>query len=196
MQGTFDFYQQARDRPKKPERLFFGLFPDAATSRGVTEFGERFASAHRLPGKALRPERLHVSLHHVGDYKRLRSKFVYAAQHAGRAVLQRPVEVAFRFIETFAPPPVASGAGQHPLVLRGEGGALFELHAMLGAAMRKYGFKPADAFVPHMTLLYGPRAVPLQPIAPIQFVAREFLLIHSEVGLSRYTVLGRWPLLG
>jgi 2'-5' RNA ligase len=79
-------------------------------------------------------------------------------------------------------------------VLRAEGTALFDLHALLGAAMREWGLKAADEFVPHMTLLYGPNAVPLQAIEPIRFVAREFVLIHSELGLTRYTVLGRWPL--
>lgn len=194
MQGTFDFLQDLSARPVKPERLFFGLFPDAATSRRVSGFGERFADAHRLSGTPLKSERLHVSLHHLGDFSRLKSRVVYAAQQAGNVISHRPFEVAFRFIESFPPPSIASPAGRCPLVLRGEGRALFGLHAMLGAAMRRCGFRAAERFLPHMTLLYGPKAVPSQPIEPIRFVAREFVLIHSALGLTRHTVIDRWPL--
>jgi 2'-5' RNA ligase len=194
MQGTFDFYRDPPVRPMKPERLFFAVLPDPTTSGQMKAFGEHFANDNRLSGTPLKSERLHISLHHVGDYRRLKSKFLYPAQRAGMAISQRRFKVAFRFIESFPPPPVASRAGRRPLVLRAEGTALFDLHARLGAAMREWGLKAADWFVPHTTLLYGPNAVPLQAIEPIRFVAREFVLIHSELGLTRYTVLGRWPL--
>ena len=31
MQGAFEFYRELPARPKRPEWLFFALFPDAAT---------------------------------------------------------------------------------------------------------------------------------------------------------------------
>jgi 2'-5' RNA ligase len=45
-----------------------------------------------------------------------------------------------------------------------------------------------------MTLYYGPQPVPLQAIEPIRFVVREFVLIHSERGLTRYNLLDGWSL--
>ena len=44
--------------------------------------------------------------------------------------------------------------------------------------------------------LYDREALPVQEIEPIRFVASEFALVHSEVGLTRYNILGRWPLRG
>jgi 2'-5' RNA ligase len=44
-----------------------------------------------------------------------------------------------------------------------------------------------------MTLLYGSTAVPVQLIEPIRFTAREFKLIHSELGLTQYHEKGSWP---
>ena len=71
MQGEFEFYKDLPNRPTRPERLFFGLFPDTATSIRVGQFAERFICANRLKGSQLKTERLHVSLHHIGDYRRL-----------------------------------------------------------------------------------------------------------------------------
>ncbi|QJP13425.1 hypothetical protein G3545_07005 [Starkeya sp. ORNL1] len=67
MQGTFDFHRDLPDRPIKPERLFFAVLPDSATACQMKEFGEHFANDNRLSGTPLTSERLHVSLHHVGD---------------------------------------------------------------------------------------------------------------------------------
>jgi 2'-5' RNA ligase len=48
-----------------------------------------------------------------------------------------------------------------------------------------------------MTLLYDWKSIPEQTVAPIQWTAREFVLIQSHVGQNRpYTVLSRWPLRG
>jgi len=51
-------------------------------------------------------------------------------------------------------------------------------------------------FNPHVTLFYGPKAIPTQPIERILFSVREFSLIYSELGLTRYDVIGSWPLRG
>ncbi len=93
---AFNIASEPRRRPRKPERLFFCLFPDPATAARVVRFREGFTSERRLAGSRLEAERLHVSLHHVGDYVRLKSKHVYAAQLAGRAVAMPPFDVEFR----------------------------------------------------------------------------------------------------
>lgn len=71
-----------------------------------------------------------------------------------------------------------------------------ELHRILGAAMNKNGLRAAEEFTPHMTLSYGPTLIPTQAIEPISFVAREFALIHSKLGLAQYEVIDRWALKG
>ncbi len=47
---------------------------------------------------------------------------------------------------------------------------------------------------PHMTLGYDPCPAALVRVA-LQWFPTDLLLIESEVGLTRHTVLGRWPLL-
>jgi 2'-5' RNA ligase len=142
-------------------------------------------------------ERLHVSLHHVGDYKRLRTKFIYAARQAGNSVSMRPFEVTFRFIESFEGPPSTDDRPyKRPLVLLGEGDALLEFHRVLGAAMKRSGLRAAEDFTPHMTVFYGAKPIARQTIEPVRFVVREFCLIHSELWRTRYNVISRWPLEG
>jgi 2'-5' RNA ligase len=86
---------------------------------------------------------------------------------------------------------------RRPLVMLGRAEALSELHQRLGTVMKRNGLRGASsAFTPHMTLLYGPDALPRQTIEPIRFAVREFTLVHSERGLSRYNTLGRWRLKG
>src|SRR4051812_37545218 len=128
MQFEFEFCRGWPVRPARPERLFFCLFPDAATSCRVSQFAEHFIRENRLKGTRIKTERLHLSLHHVGDYKRLRTKFTYAAQRAAEAVSMNPFEVTFPSIVSFDP--VASkdvAPRQRPLVLLGGGEALLEL---------------------------------------------------------------------
>lgn len=191
-QGRFEFFQELPARPKRPERLTFMLFPDTETSVRIERFGQWFVCRNHMIGTRLKPERLHISLHHVRDDRCLRTKFIYAARQAAEAVSMRPFEVAFRFITSFE----NGRPHRRPLVLLGEGDAMFDLHGELGAAMVKNGLRAANQFTPHMTLLYGPKAIPVQSIEPIRFMVHEFLLIHSELGLGRYNVLGRWSLNG
>lgn len=191
MQGELNLDGQPLRRRSRTERLFFAIFPDIQTACRAARFRKQFVAASRLNGKFLRSHRLHVSLHHVGDYRRLSAKYIYAAKQAGNAVYMSSFEVSCRHIASFSS---LNGRPDKPLVLICEGDGLFDLHELLGAAMRKNGLRAVDDFLPHMTLLYGPDAVPVQHIEPIRFDVREFALIHSEVGHTRYTVLGRWLL--
>ncbi|WP_170984339.1 2'-5' RNA ligase family protein [Rhodoligotrophos defluvii] len=195
MQGVFDFYGNSSPRRERPERLFFALLPDAGTAAQIKEFSERFFRDHRLWGSRIRQDRLHVSLHWMGDYPRLRSKFVYAARQAARRISLSPFPLTFRLVKSFEGLPTKRGRPhRRPLVLLGEGENVFRLHEQLGAALRYSGLRASPHFVPHMTLLYGPQAVPLQSIGPIRFVVEEFTLIHSRVGLTQYHLLDRWHL--
>jgi 2'-5' RNA ligase len=43
-------------------------------------------------------------------------------------------------------------------------------------------------------MLYDGRLVAGQPVEPIRWVVREFVLVHSLLGQTRHEVLGRWAL--
>lgn len=197
MQGVFDFYRDFPRRPVRPERLFFGLFPDAGTSARLSRFRRQFLEENDLKGSPLKAARLHVSLHLVGDYKRLRTKFIYAAMLTAKTVAMSSFEVTFRAVKSFEEgPPIGGRRRGRPLVLLGEGDALFELHSALGGAMAKNGLRSEGCFTPHMTLSYDPTAIAEQPIEPIRMAVNEFVLVHSELWLTKYNVLKRWPLAG
>jgi 2'-5' RNA ligase len=191
-QCTFDFIKEEPWRPKWPERIFFGLLPNPQGRGPVGEFAQSFISENGLAGDQLDVERYHVSLHHLGDYGRVRSRVVYAATLAAKSVRMQPFEVTFGRLASFRPAPSRK---KWPLVLLGESDDLQAFHALLGASIWRNGLRAAvGQFTPHMTLLYGWRQVREQPIEPIRIVFDEFFLIHSEKGLGRYNVLGRWPL--
>ncbi|MDH7794939.1 MULTISPECIES: 2'-5' RNA ligase family protein [unclassified Beijerinckia] len=193
MQYEFDFDERALPRPKWPERIFFALFPDAETAVRAERFGQVFRREHRLAGQPLLTERLHISLHLIGDYKRVRGKFIYAARRAGDAVAMKPFEVTLSGVSTFA----SGRPNRYPLVLLGESEALRDLHRRLGVAIDSNGLRAADQFAPHMTLSYGPDTIRPREIEPIRFVVWEFCLIHNERWLGElgtYHLLERWPL--
>lgn len=195
MQLAFDFSLHEPWRPKRPERLFFGLLPDAETAARVARIRDRFLREHGLEGRRTSTDRLHVSLHHVGDYGRLRSAFVYAAREAAKAVSLPPFEMSFGLIRSFEDiPSVGDVPRRQPLVLLGEGEAASHLHQALGAAMVRNGLRAGQSFTPHMTLLYGITPVPARKIEPVRLAVRDFALIHSKLGLTQYEVIGRWPL--
>jgi len=135
-------------------------------------------------------ERLHVSLHHLGDFKHLPSGILHAARRAGEAVSAGPFEIVLHAMGTLGD----ARSRRRPLVLLAESEPLRLLHRHLAAAVRRNGLKAAERFTPHMTLSYGRQAFTARPIVPIRFVAEAFCLVHSELGLGRYRVLERWPL--
>lgn len=187
--------------PKAPEppqrtieRLFFGLMlPDAAARDAVQVLAQSEAE-EGLRGKAIRQDRLHVTLIHVGDYENaLPASDVASLVQAGDSMIEPGFEVAFDRVSSFSGAP-----GRHPHVLLGGRGveALKAFRAELLKATVRHGVKPLSRqeFTPHVTLSYADQRLPERPVRPIAWRPSEFVLIHSEVGRSIYHVLGRWPL--
>lgn len=180
-------------RPERPERLFFGVLLETDTAFHAEQCRRSFCEEHHVEGTPRGRKRLHISLHSAGDHTHLPARIIYAAKLVGKAISMSPIEVTLHSITSFER---KRNPHKRPLVLLAESAALGELHTTLGAEMRKIGLRTRKHFTPHVTLLYGPNAVPRQAIEPIRFVVREFSLIHSELGLSRYNMIARWPLCG
>lgn len=194
MQGELPFRDDCvMLKPTPSECLFFAVFPSAQDATHVARFRDRFVRDNGLCGTLIRTNRLHISLHGIGEYRRAPAEIVHAARLAGDAVRAHPVAVSLRTIQSFGPSPSRKGR-RAPLVLLDEGSALAALHGTLGASMRGQGLKAADRFVPHMTLLYGPITVPPRPIDDIRLTFTSFALIRSHRGLSRYDIEGSWSL--
>jgi 2'-5' RNA ligase len=142
-------------RSKFPERIFLGVRPDAAAAILAKETARQLRAASGLRGELLRRRRLHVTLQHIGDYKRLKSNILFAADPVGAAISMPPFEVVF------------DGAESFPAPLR---------HTRSRNIQRCW-----EAIAP-------------QPITSLRWTVREFLLIHSERGLTKNNILGPWPL--
>lgn len=177
---------------KPSERLFFALMPDEDAVLAIGDRVRELVARERLGGKPLASERLHVTLHHLGDYAGLPPSLLARARAAADRLRMPAFEVRFDRVGSFA--------GRHrqlPCVLRGEDGVrgLFQLQRTLARRMAEQGLVGDSQFTPHLTLLYVDTALPLQRIEPVRWWARDIVLIRSFLGQSRYQIEGRWSLL-
>ncbi|MGV8932238.1 MAG: 2'-5' RNA ligase family protein [Luteimonas sp.] len=184
---------EAMASKKTTDRLFFALFPDQEAAARISTLAQSLRGEHRLHGQALREDRLHVTLHHLGDYAGVPQDVVAQAGVAAARLAVAAFEASFDHVSSFSGRP-----GNCPLVLRGDQGLvpLLAMQRELGESMKIAGIGRwvKSGFIPHVTLLYDARSVAMQPVEPIAWTAREFVLVHSELGQTRHHVLGRWPL--
>lgn len=178
------------------ERLFFGLMLTPDTAAAASKVLEDARADYGLKGGAIRRDRMHITLIHVGDYLgSLPQSVITDVVAAADGLSEMAFDVRLDHAASFAGAP-----GKHPYVLLGGEGPepIKAFRDRLWKALLRAGVRTLsrDAFNPHVTLTYGDKQLPSQPIHPIGWRATEFLLIHSEVGRSTYHTLGRWPLGG
>ena len=187
-QLEFDLGGPYPPRPRKPERLIFMLLLEVASAASAVGVASGLLDQYGIQAKLLRYGRLHISLHLVGDFRRLRDKFIFAASRAADSIKLQPFEVCFDHVVTFP----HSRPGNRATVLLGGSPELVDLQRHLADAMIRNGLKANLGFNPHVTLFYSGLAVPLQRVRPVRFVIKDFLLVHSELWLSKYNILSRW----
>lgn len=177
------------------DRLFFALFPDTEAAARIAELAQTLRRQHGLHGRPQRQDRLHVTLHHLGDYVGLPQGVIADAELAAARVEAAPFDVVLDSASSFG-----GRSGKLSFVLRGEEGveSLAAFQTELDGHMKASGLArwTKGKFVPHVTLLYDHRAVAPQPVAPVSWTVREFVLVHSLIGKTEHRVLGRWPLRG
>ena len=181
--------------PKPTDRLFFAMFPEADTAASIAQFAQDLCRKHGLNGKFHEAERLHISLHHIGDFVGLPPDVLAIASKAAgaTAVAIPPFDIVFDRAMSFVGRP-----GNHPFVLCGSDGvaALSAFQQTLGVAMTRAGFRlKKSQYMPHITLLYGDRCIAEQVAEPVAWAVREFVLVHSLLGRNQYVPLARWTLL-
>jgi RNA 2',3'-cyclic 3'-phosphodiesterase len=177
--------------------LFFCAMIDAVTAGLIAGFTRRLLRETGLTGSEIGVDRFHISLHHVGDFRRVPPFTAYLCDRVAPAFSMPAFEIEFTILGTFPlAPPRGGKPAKYALVLGCDDAKLHELHAKLGAELEKYGLKVASTFKPHITLLYCSVPVAFREIEPIRVVVREVFLIHSRRGLTQYVTLGKWPLDG
>lgn len=194
---SYDLFATPGDTAPTPdtvERLFLGLMLPAPQAAEATAVLDQSRVTEGLRGAAIRPDRLHITLIHVGDYANaLPGSVVESVRQAAAALAASAFDITLDRVSSFSGAP-----GKHPHVLLGDRGveALKAFRSDLLTAVVRHGVKPLSRqeFNPHVTLTYGDQRLPERPIRPISWRPTEFVLIHSEVGRSIYHMLGRWPL--
>jgi RNA 2',3'-cyclic 3'-phosphodiesterase len=184
---------------KPTDRLFFALFPSEETIPQIVKIFQQLRDENGLTGKSLANDRLHVTLHHVGDYAGgLPNGLVEAAQSVAATIAMPAFDVTFDRAMSFAGRP-----RNRPFVMRGnekhDGGlaALMAFQKTMYLAMCRAGLQGPRAnakFAPHVTLMYDDQGIPEQEVEPVSWLAHDFVLVHSLLGLTRHIHLGRWPL--
>lgn len=192
MPETADLFGEAEAPKALTDRLFYGLFPDAATAARIAETGETLRRRHGLKSPVHPQARLHITLFHLGDFPGLPRDLVRKAVTAAEAMTAAPFEVTFDHAASFSGRP-----NNRPFILKGSDEALAALYAYragLAGSLARAGVKTAAAFTPHVTLLYDDPIIEREPIAPISWRVRELVLIRSHMGKGVHEPLGRWAL--
>ena len=179
--------------PTPTDRLFFAIFPDAPAREAIAQLAQAIGEQHGLRGNSVRSDRLHVTLHHLGDYAELPARLVEEAISAGGRVIAAPFNVEFDHVASFA-----TRAEKKPLVLLGKEGdsPLQRVRKRLGTALIEagQGKHVTRDFTPHVTLRYERVLLPAQDVAPIAWTVREFALVHSLLGKTEHRILQQWKL--
>ena len=176
--------------PGQLRRLFFAIQPDGAASLRVAELIEQLRARGAMSGRPVEPERLHVSLHHLGDFNDQMPPSVLstAVAAAAEAVATDPFEIAFD----------RAGGTKGPFLLRASDGApvLQAFQKSLNVALARTGFRRTSRarFTPHMTLSYSVNNAKERRIEPVSWPVRDLVLIESLYGKHRYILRGHWPL--
>lgn len=175
------------DRPR--HRLFFGLWPEAHAAERLTRLMTQLRHDGIMPGKPVDHDRLHLTLHHLGDFvDQIPPSLLPAAQAAAATVRMTPFEVVFDRI----------GGTKGQFLLRSSDGstALRHFRKTLGDALIKAGLRRRvePNFAPHVTLSYDFSDEPERAIEPIGWTVREFILVESLLGKHQHLRQGNWPI--
>lgn len=170
------------------DRLFLGIAPDRTTAENLNALAHKLTIGHELRGRPISARRLHATVHHICDGVGLDAGIVDLAMRTAADVAMPAFRIEFNAVQSFR-----NGA----FVLRGDEGVagLEMLQRQVGRSMEKAGLgKAFQSYTPHVTLLRDAHLVPEHPVTPVGWWVREFVLVHSLLGRSRYEFLARFPL--
>ncbi len=178
-------------------KLFFALFPDPATAAVIARRIKSTCAKYGFSGHPITVDRLHVTLHHIGDYEdQLPVDLVDSLERVAATLAAAPFDVTFDQALSFAGH-AGNPRKKHPYVITArDQPQLRAFHGVLGDAISAGmpNAKASRSFTPHLTLVWDEKIIPEHPVRPIRWTAREFALVKSFVGRSRYEILNRWAL--
>lgn len=182
--------EPGRDRSTEPpkHRAFLALKPDNPAAEQASETVLRLMRENGLSGRLLKPQNFHISLPLVWEGAEFPIGLAEMMSARVQAVRMLPFEIVLDMAMSFRQP------ARHALVL-GTTRSIANIYTLNRQLVTAIGSKArGGTFNPHMTLLYANRPVEKQPVEPIRWTAREFVLVHSFVGLGRHEIAARWLL--
>ncbi len=169
----------------KEHRFFFALLLPIQLARQVANAATWFQAA----GSPIAADRLHITLFILPDQFDRSDVLIERLLALGAAVAAAPIDVALDYVS----------GGSRSIALRPQHrvAGLTNLHRALAEQARLTGIegRARYMFQPHVTLGYCDGRPFGQRVAPVAWTATEFVLIHSHLGHTRHTILGRWPLI-
>ena len=171
--------------------LFFAAMLDRVSADVAWRAG---LETQRLNGfhATMRPKHhLHATLWNV-EHEVARQpspQTIASACSLGGRVLMRPFKVGFEAVQDWGRKP---GVKAHAVMVGGDMTIGLELlHRQIAEV---HGDRSGGLITPHVTLFYGARRFAPRTIEPLTFVVRDFALVLSFVGQTRYEILARFPL--
>lgn len=183
----FSFGEMFDSQPR--HRLFFGIWPDHPAAQSLTHLMARLRNDGIMPGRPVDTDRLHLTLHHLGDFvDQIPPSLLPDARDAAASIRMPPFEIVFDRI----------GGTRGQFLLRASDGsiALRHFRQTLSTALIKAGLRRQidHAFTPHITLSYDFSDAPEISIEPIGWTVHEFHLVESLLGKHRHIRQGSWSI--
>ena len=184
------------DHPAGNDRLFLAILPGTVSAGQIARITQQFCVAYGLRARPYAVDRLHATLHHLGDFDGVPEGMIAAACEAAAEVAAsaKPFEVRFDRVQSFQ-----RKSGKRPFVLLGGDGdnaGLMDFQNRLGSSLGNRGVPHDKKFKAHVTMLRDEQTVPEVLVEPVIWTVKEFVLIHSLLGQTRYILLDRWMLGG
>jgi 2'-5' RNA ligase len=164
-------------------RLFLALWPTDAVRQEIV----RWQSQWQWPDKAnvVKPERLHVTLHFLGDVPPAR---VLDLKYVMQAIRAQHFDLHFTRSDMWQHGAAVIRPENSPTALRG-------LHGRIGLALAEIGLKSDDkAYRPHVTLARraADATAPAQPPDVMWEANDGFVLVQTLAGGRGYDIIERF----
>lgn len=175
--------------------VYFALLPPPEAAEAAARLIVSARGVHGLTAKPTPPNRLHLSLNYVGDFKRPPAPVIAKARDAARPIAARRFRVDLNRFGSWG-----VGGQESPIVLWGDDGVIgvSGLYSTIHKALAKLDMAPRrePEMTPHMTLTRDKAKIPETFVDPVGWTVDEFVLIYAVHGEGRYEVIERYPLNG
>jgi 2'-5' RNA ligase len=174
---------------KPTDRLFLAVFPDPPIAQNIGDLVTHLQIFYELDSQPVADDRFHCTLQVMHESIGLDKNITAAVIGLASRAEMPSFRVEFNNVFSFK---------DGGLALGGDDGAagMCLLQERIGKLMTAVGLGRIvrRRYKPHVTMLYGSRPIATHPIEPIGWQVKEFVLVHSLLGRTRYNFLARFPL--